>query len=65
MPCALKPSAAELLSRAYPDPLAGLNARTYGPPGLEQDIEFCARVDALDVVPRFTRLVGTAAEIVL
>jgi 2-phosphosulfolactate phosphatase len=58
-------NAAELLARAYPDPLAGLNARTYGPPGLEQDIEFCARVDALDVVPRFSRLVGSAAEIVL
>src|SRR5438093_8262777 len=45
--------AAELLARAFPDPQAGLNARTYGPPGLEADIEFCARVDALDVVPRF------------
>ncbi len=56
--------AAELLARAYPDPLDGLNARTYGPPGLEADIEFCARVDALDVVPRFTRMVGPAAEIV-
>ena len=56
--------AAELLARAYPEPLAGLNARTYGPPGLEADIEFCARVDALEVVPRFSRLVGTAAEIV-
>lgn len=56
--------AAELLAQAYPDPLAGLNARTYGPPGLEADIEFCARVDALDVVPRFARMVGPAAEIV-
>jgi 2-phosphosulfolactate phosphatase len=56
--------AAELLARAYPDPHDGLNARTYGPPGLEADIEFCARVDTLDVVPRFTRMVGTAAEIV-
>jgi 2-phosphosulfolactate phosphatase len=56
--------AAELLARAFPDALEGLNARTYGPPGLEADIEFCARVDALDVVPRFARLVGTAAEIV-
>ena len=56
--------AAELLARAYPDAHAGLNARTYGPPGLEADIEFCARVDALDVVPRFSRMVGTAAEVV-
>jgi 2-phosphosulfolactate phosphatase len=56
--------AAELLARAYPDALAGLNARTYGPPGLEADIEFCARANVLDVVPRFTRMVGAAAEIV-
>jgi 2-phosphosulfolactate phosphatase len=56
--------AAALLARAYPDPLTGLNARTYGPPGLEADIEFCARVDALDVVPQFSRMVGAAAEIV-
>jgi len=56
--------AAELIARAYPDPLDGLNARTYGPPGLEEDIAFCARVDALAVVPRFARMVGPAAEIV-
>ena len=56
--------AAELIARAFPDPLAGLNARTYGPPGLEADIEFCAQVDRLDVVPRFARMVGPAAEIV-
>lgn len=54
---------AELISTAWPDPLAGLNARTYGPPGLEADIEFCAQVDLLDVVPRFSRMIGTAAEI--
>ena len=56
--------AAEVISTAWPDPLAGLNARTYGPPGLEADIEFCAQVDLLDAVPRFSRMVGTAAEIV-
>jgi 2-phosphosulfolactate phosphatase len=56
--------AAALLAGAYPRPLDGLNARTYGPPGLEADIEFCARVDALEVVPRFSRMVGSAAEIV-
>jgi 2-phosphosulfolactate phosphatase len=54
---------AELISTAWPDPLAGLNARTYGPPGLEADIEFCAQVDLLDTVPRFSRMIGTAAEI--
>jgi 2-phosphosulfolactate phosphatase len=56
--------AAEVLARNWPDPLEGLNARTYGPPGLEADIEFCAQVDLLQTVPRFSRLVGTAAEIV-
>ena len=55
--------AAELVAQAFPDPLAGLNARTYGPSGLEADIEFCAQVDLLDVVPRFSRMVGPAAEI--
>ena len=54
---------AEVIARAWPDPLAGLNARTYGPPGLEADIEFCAQVDLLDTVPRFSRMIGTAAEI--
>ena len=46
-----------------PTPLEGLNARTYGPPGLEADIEFCAQVDVLDTVPRFVRMVGPVAEI--
>lgn len=55
---------AAVIATAWPDPLAGLNARTYGPPGLEADIEFCAQVDLLDTVPRFSRMVGTAAEIV-
>jgi len=56
--------AAAMLAAAWLDPLAGLNARTYGPPGLEADIEFCAQVDLLDAVPRFARMVGSAAEIV-
>ena len=56
--------AADVLARSWPSPLDGLNARTYGPPGLEADIEFCARVDALSTVPRFARMVGPAAEIV-
>jgi 2-phosphosulfolactate phosphatase len=57
--------AAELLARAYPDPLEGLNARTYGPPGLEEDIRFCARESVLDVVPRFAGMHGVAAEVTL
>jgi 2-phosphosulfolactate phosphatase len=56
--------AAGIVAQAFPTAIEGLNARTYGPPGLEADIEFCARVDALTTVPRFSRMVGTAAEIV-
>ena len=55
--------AAALLGRAYPRALDGLNARTYGPPGLEADIEWCARESVLDVVPRLTGVVDGAAEI--
>ena len=55
--------AAELVAQAFPDAPAGLNARTYGPPGLEEDIAFCAREDVLDVVPRLAGMVGSAAEI--
>ena len=56
--------AAAVIARAYPTAHAGLTARTYGPPGLEEDISFCARESVLDVVPRFAGLVGGAAEIV-
>lgn len=56
--------AAEVLAEAWPTPVDGLNARTYGPPGLEADIEFCAQVDLLQTVPRFARMVGSAAEVV-
>ncbi len=54
---------AELVAAAFPDASAGLNARTYGPPGLEQDIAWCARESVLDVVPRFAGMRGPAAEI--
>ncbi len=56
--------AAELIARAYPDSQSGLTSRTYGPPGLEEDIAFCARESILDVVPRFAGMRGVAAEIV-
>jgi 2-phosphosulfolactate phosphatase len=56
--------AAELVAGAFPTAFDGLNARTYGPPGLEQDIEFCAHEDVLDVVPRFAGMRGVAAEII-
>jgi 2-phosphosulfolactate phosphatase len=55
--------AAELVAQAFPTALEALNARTYGPPGLEEDIVFCARENVLQVVPRLTGMVGPAAEI--
>ena len=56
--------AAELVACAFPDAHSGLTARTYGPPGLEEDIAFCARESVLEVVPRLAGLVDGAAEIV-
>src|SRR5262249_39285728 len=55
--------AADAIASAWPDPHEGLLARTYGPPGLEEDIAFCAQVGVLDVVPRLSRMVDAAAEI--
>jgi 2-phosphosulfolactate phosphatase len=55
--------AAEAIARAWPDPHEGLLARTYGPPGLEEDIAFSAQVSILHVVPRLSRMVDGAAEI--
>ena len=55
--------AAEAIARAWPDAHEALLARTYGPPGLEEDIAFCAQVGILDVVPRLSRMVEGAAEI--
>jgi 2-phosphosulfolactate phosphatase len=55
--------AAALIAAAFPTSLDALNARTYGPPGLEEDIAFCARENVLDVVPRLAGMVGPAAEI--
>jgi 2-phosphosulfolactate phosphatase len=55
--------AAVVLAQAYPRAIDGINARTYGPPGLEEDIAWCSQVSVLDVVPRFTRMVDGAAEV--
>ena len=55
--------ACAVLASSFPDAHAGLTARTYGPPGLEEDIRFCARESVLDVVPRFSGMVDGAAEI--
>ena len=57
--------AAELVARSFADSRAGLDARTYGPPGLEEDIAWCARESVLDAVPRLARMVDGAAEITL
>jgi 2-phosphosulfolactate phosphatase len=55
--------ASVVLARAYPTAWDGLMARTYGPPGLEDDIRFCAQESVLDVVPRLSRMVDSAAEV--
>jgi 2-phosphosulfolactate phosphatase len=55
--------AADLVARSFPTALKAFHARTYGPPGLEEDIAFCAREDVLGVVPRLAGMAGTAAEI--
>ena len=57
--------AADLIADRYPEAIDGINARTYGPPGLEEDIAWCSRVSALDVVPRLSRMFGVAAEVTL
>jgi 2-phosphosulfolactate phosphatase len=53
------------LARSFPTAWDGIMARTYGPPGLEKDIEFCAQENVIDVVPRLSRMVDSAAEITL
>jgi 2-phosphosulfolactate phosphatase len=55
--------ASAALARAYPTAWDGVNARTYGPPGLEDDLRWCTQENTLAVVPRFTRMVDAAAEI--
>jgi 2-phosphosulfolactate phosphatase len=57
--------ASEVLARSFPTAWDGLMARTYGPPGLEEDIRFCAQENTVDVVPRLSRMVESAAEIAL
>jgi 2-phosphosulfolactate phosphatase len=56
--------AAGAVARAFPNAWEGINARTYGPPGLEDDLRWCTRENTLDVVPRYARMVGPAAEVV-
>jgi 2-phosphosulfolactate phosphatase len=60
-------TAAIRIAESYPSAEAGLaasqSARNLLLSGLEADIAWCARESALDVVARFTRMVGTAAEV--
>ena len=56
--------ASAILARSFPTAWDGIMARTYGPPGLEADIEFCSQENTIDAVPRFSRMVHGAAEIV-
>ena len=56
--------ASAVVAERFPNAIDGINARTYGPPGLEEDIAWCSQVGVLDVVPRLSRMVGPAAEIV-
>ncbi len=60
-------TAAIRIARSFASPREGLGAsRSAGNlrrHGLEEDIEWCARENALDVVPRFVRTVGPAAEV--
>jgi 2-phosphosulfolactate phosphatase len=60
-------TAAIRLAGTYASALDGLGASRSGwnlrRNGLEADIEWCARESALDVVPRYVRAVGPAAEV--
>ena len=55
--------ASTALARAYPTAWEGVNARTYGPPGLEDDLRWCTQENTLTVVPKLSRMIGFAAEI--
>jgi phosphosulfolactate phosphohydrolase-like enzyme len=44
---------------------ASQSARNLHASGLDDDIAWCARESVLDTVPRFSRMVGTAAEVTL
>jgi 2-phosphosulfolactate phosphatase len=55
--------ASAALARAYPTAWEGVNARTYGPPGLEDDLRWCTQENTLSVVPSLSRMIGSAAEI--
>jgi phosphosulfolactate phosphohydrolase-like enzyme len=53
-----------VLAGSFGSAREGIEARTYGPPGLGDDIAFCSQEDTIEVVPRYSRMVEDAAEIV-
>jgi 2-phosphosulfolactate phosphatase len=55
--------ASAALARAFPTAWEGVTARTYGPPGLEEDLRWCTQENTLTVVPRLSQMVAAAAEI--
>ena len=61
--------AAILLAQSFPSALDGLaasrSAANLRRHGLEADVERCAQENVLDVVPRYVRRVGPAAEVTL
>jgi 2-phosphosulfolactate phosphatase len=56
--------ASAVLAESFGTAHEALLARTYGPPGLDEDIRYCAQEDLLDAVPRLARMVDGAAELV-
>jgi 2-phosphosulfolactate phosphatase len=57
--------AATVIAAAFPTALEGINARTYGPPGLEDDIAFCVQENLFDVVPRLAAVENGAVAVTL
>jgi 2-phosphosulfolactate phosphatase len=61
--------AAILVARSFPNALEGLDAGRSSANlrghGLEADVERCAQENVVDVVPRYVRRVGPAAEVTL
>jgi 2-phosphosulfolactate phosphatase len=59
--------AAMRIARSFASPVEGLaasrSARNLEEGGLVEDVEWCARESACDVVPRFVRMIGPAAEV--
>jgi 2-phosphosulfolactate phosphatase len=56
--------AAEVIAGNFSRSIDGINARTYGPPGLEDDLAWVTQDNLLDVVPKLSRMVDGTAEIV-